>query len=65
MSETINFAETSVPSLYGTNCFSNSVMRERLPKNIYKEILAVQAGEKELSLEVAEVVAASMRDWAL
>uniref|UniRef100_A0A7C3EFA2 Glutamine synthetase type III n=1 Tax=Gracilinema caldarium TaxID=215591 RepID=A0A7C3EFA2_9SPIR len=65
MNETINFVETPVPSLYGTNCFSNSVMRERLPKNIYKEILAVQAGEKELSLEVAEVVAASMRDWAL
>ena len=65
MNETVNFTETFVPSLYGTNCFSNSVMRERLPKNIYKEILAVQAGEKELSLEVAEVVAASMRDWAL
>jgi glutamine synthetase len=65
MSECINFTETSVPSLYGTNCFSNSVMRERLPKSIYKEILAVQAGEKELSLEVAEVVAAAMRDWAL
>jgi glutamine synthetase len=65
MNETINFVETPVPSVYGTNCFSNSVMRERLPKNIYKEILAVQAGEKELSLEVAEVVAASMRDWAL
>jgi glutamine synthetase len=40
-------------------------MRERLPKNIYEEILAVQAGEKELSLGVAEVVAAAMRDWAL
>jgi len=65
MIETIDFSETSVPTLFGTNCFSNSVMRERLPKNIYKEILAVQAGEKELSLEVAEVVAASMRDWAL
>jgi glutamine synthetase len=40
-------------------------MRERLPKNIYKEVLAVQAGDKELSAEVAEVVAASMRDWAI
>jgi glutamine synthetase len=40
-------------------------MRERLPKNIYKEIVAVQNGEKELTLEVAEVVAASMREWAV
>jgi glutamine synthetase len=40
-------------------------MKERLPKNIYKEILAVQNGEKELTLEDAEVVAAVMRDWAI
>ncbi|MDR3147796.1 MAG: glutamine synthetase III [Treponema sp.] len=61
----VDFTETPVAELYGSNCFSNAVMRERLPKNIYKEILAVQAGEKELTLEVAEVVAASMRDWAI
>jgi glutamine synthetase len=61
----IDFTETSVAELFGSNSFSNAVMRERLPKNIYKEILAVQAGEKELTLEVAEVVAASMRDWAI
>ncbi len=65
MNGSIDFAVTSVTSVYGTNSFSNSLMRERLPKNIYKEVLSVQAGEKELTLEVAEVVAASMRDWAL
>jgi glutamine synthetase len=61
----IDFVKTPVTELYGSNSFSNSVMRERLPKNIYREILAVQTGEKELTLEVAEVVAASMRDWAI
>lgn len=61
----VDFTKTPVAELYGSNCFSNAVMRERLPKNIYKEILAVQAGEKELTLGVAEVVAAAMRDWAL
>ncbi|MDR0721581.1 MAG: glutamine synthetase III [Treponema sp.] len=61
----VDFTKTPVTALYGSNCFSNAVMRERLPKNIYKEILAVQGGEKELTLEVAEVVAAAMRDWAL
>ncbi|MDR1443478.1 MAG: glutamine synthetase III, partial [Treponema sp.] len=60
-----DFARFPIAELYGSNCFSNAVMREKLPKNIYKEILAVQAGEKELTLEVAEVVAASMRDWAV
>jgi glutamine synthetase len=61
----IDFTKTPVAELYGSNSFSNAVMRERLPKNIYKEITAVQAGEKELTLEVAEVVAAAMREWAL
>jgi glutamine synthetase len=61
----IDFTKTPVEELYGTNCFSNAVMREKLPKNIYKEVAAVQNGEKALTLEVAEVVAAAMRDWAI
>ena len=61
----IDFTKTPVTELYGSNCFSNTVMRERLPKNIYREVVAVQEGEKELTLEVAEVVAASMREWAI
>jgi glutamine synthetase len=61
----IDFTKTPVAELFGSNCFSNAVMKERLPKNIYKEILTVQAGVNELSLAVAEVVAAVMRDWAI
>jgi len=52
-------------SLFGSHCFSNSVMRERLPSSIYKKLVEVQSGKAELSLEVAEVVASAMRDWAL
>ncbi|MFA6507916.1 MAG: glutamine synthetase III [Treponemataceae bacterium] len=65
MNERIDFTETPVTSVYGMNLFSNAVMRERLPKNVFKELLEVQAGEKELTLQVAEVVAGSMKDWAL
>ncbi|GMO56012.1 MAG: glutamine synthetase III [Termitinemataceae bacterium] len=65
MLKDIDFVKTPVAELYGSNSFSNALMREKLPKNIYKEILAVQAGEKELTLEVADVVASVMRDWAL
>ena len=65
MNKAIDFSETPVTSLYGINSFSNAVMRERLPKNVYKELQEVQAGQKELSLEVAEVVASAMKDWAL
>ncbi len=52
-------------SLFGTHCFSNSVMRERLPSSIYKKLVEVQAGKESLSIEVAEVVASAMRDWAI
>ena len=65
MSKSIDFSETPVTSLYGINSFSNAVMRERLPKNVYKELLEVQAGEKELSLELAEVVASAMKEPAI
>jgi glutamine synthetase len=65
MENIVDFTKVPITELYGSNSFSNAVMRERLPKNIYKEIVAVQNGEKELTLEVAEVVAAAMRDWAL
>lgn len=53
-----------ITEIYGSHCFSNDVMRERLPHSIYNEILLVQAGKKELTLEVAEVVAAAMKEWA-
>ena len=60
-----DFVTTPVDELFGSNCFSDSVMRETLPPNIYREIAAVRNGEKELTLETAEVVATAMRDWAI
>jgi len=65
MSGTADRASSDLARLYGCNCFSNSVMRERLPKGVFAELLLVQRGEGELSLEVAEVVASAMRDWAI
>jgi len=58
-------APTSIADLFGANCFSNAVMRERLPKSVFAELLLVQAGQRELTLDIAEVVASAMRDWAL
>ena len=60
-----NHSPSTIAGLYGVNCFSNGVMQEKLPKNIYREIVAVQNGEKELTAEAAEVVATAMRDWAI
>jgi glutamine synthetase len=65
MSDSIDSKTIGLAEIYGKNCFSNSVMSERLPKSIYTELLKVQSGKRELTLDIAEVVASAMRDWAL
>jgi glutamine synthetase len=54
-----------VTEVYGCNSFSNAVMKEWLPKSTFNELLAVQAGEKELPLDVANIVASAMKAWAI
>ncbi len=61
----VDYSTTSLVDIYGENCFSEAVMKERLPKMVFKEFKKVQAGEAELSLEVAEVIASAMKDWAI
>ena len=61
----IDFTKTPVNEIYGRNSFNDIVMRERLPKSIYKEVKKVQKGTTSLTLEVAEVVAYAMKDWAI
>ena len=56
---------TSVPELYGSLVFNDKVMRERLPKDIYKAVhKTIQTGSH-LELDVAKTVAATMKEWAL
>ncbi|MDC7233829.1 MAG: glutamine synthetase III [Spirochaetales bacterium] len=61
----VDYSETPLVSIYGENCFSEAVMKERLPKSVFKEFKKVQVGECELSLDVAEVIASAMKDWAI
>ncbi|PIE04323.1 MAG: glutamine synthetase type III [Spirochaetales bacterium] len=60
----IDYTSAPVEDIYGSSSFNDKAMREWLPTSIYKEVKAVQAGEKKLTLEVAEVVASAMKDWA-
>lgn len=65
MNSSIDFKTVPMGEVYGSRSFSDATMREYLPKTIYKEVKLVQKGFRELSLEVAEVVASAMKDWAL
>ncbi len=61
----IDFKCKSVTEIYGENCFNERTIRKRVPKSIFKEFMKVQRGETELTLEVAEVIANAMKDWAI
>lgn len=54
-----------VTEIFGKNVFNDSVMQERLPKKIYKELKKTIEEGKELTLEVADVVAHEMKEWAI
>jgi glutamine synthetase len=61
----LNFSKTPSKDLFGVNVFSDSVMRERLPKAVYKMMRrTIDNGEK-LDISVADAVAVAMRDWAI
>ena len=51
--------------VFGINVFNDSVMRQRLPKEIYKALHKTIDDGRRLDPEVASVVANSMKDWAL
>ena len=57
--------KTNISEIFGENVFNDTVMQERLPKKIYKELKQTIREGKELDLAVADVVAHEMKEWAL
>ena len=57
--EKINVAE-----IFGENVFNDTVMQERLPKKVYKNLKKTIEEGKELDLETADVIAHEMKEWA-
>ena len=55
----------NVEEIFGQNVFTLAKMRERLPKNVYKEVVSVTEHGRELSKESADVVANAMKEWAV
>ncbi|HDQ40983.1 MAG TPA: glutamine synthetase type III [Desulfonatronum sp.] len=61
----LNFAETKPTDLFGSNVFSDKVMKERLPRAAYKSLKkTIEYGEK-LDSALADIVANAMKDWAI
>jgi glutamine synthetase len=51
--------------IYGSNAFTDAVMKERLPKATYKALRKTIEKGATLDLEVANVIASTLRDWAV
>ena len=54
-----------VDTIFGSDIFSRTVMRQRLPKEVYRSLLRTIDHGEPLDPAVADVVAASMKDWAI
>ena len=60
MSEVLNAAE-----IFGKNVFNESVMRQRLPKDVFKKMKKTMEDGAELDPSIAGVVAHAMKEWAM
>ena len=54
-----------IPNLFGSLVFNDNVMKARLPKETYKALKNCIKAGKSLDLDVANVVANAMKDWAI
>ncbi len=60
MSEAFNVAD-----IFGEDVFNDSVMQERLPKKVYRDLKKTIEEGKELDLATADVIAHEMKEWAI
>lgn len=54
-----------VTEFFGCNVFNEGVMQARLPKTVFKALKKTMAEGKELSKDIADVIATAMKDWAV
>lgn len=65
MSESTVQGSKNVPDYFGCNVFNEETMKQRLPKNVYKALLKTKTMGTSLDPDAADVIAATMKDWAV
>lgn len=56
---------TNVAEIFGEDVFNDAVMQQRLPKKVYKDLKQTILEGKDLSPEMADVIAHEMKEWAI
>jgi len=54
-----------IPNMFASCVFSDAIMREQLPHDIYRALKKTMSQGTHLELDVANVVANAMKDWAV
>ena len=55
----------NIPELYGSLVFNDKIMRNKLPKDVYKALQKTIQTGTHLELDVANAVAVAMKEWAV
>ena len=53
-----------VPSMFGSLVFNDRVMQSKLPKDVYKSLKRTMMQGESLPPDIADTVAAALKDWA-
>jgi glutamine synthetase len=62
----VSFSDAEAPGeIFGANVFNQAVMQKRLPKSVYKSVMATIENGATLDPAIADAVASAMKDWAL
>ncbi len=57
--------ERTIPELFGSLVFTDKIMRDKLPKDMYKALRKTIDNNTHLELDVANAVAVAMKEWAV
>jgi len=57
--------QNAIPTLYGSLVFNNKMMKQKLPKDMYKSLRKTIESGTHLELDVANSVAVAMKEWAV
>ena len=55
----------NVPEIFGSMVFNEDVMRQRLPREVFKSLKKTIEERNEIDPSIADVVASAMKDWAI
>lgn len=56
---------TNIPEIFGSRVFNEKVMKERLTKDAYLDVVSARENGTQISHETAKCVAKAMKEWAI